>query len=201
MELSRGKKTFRKFDDDADAESDGDDLGLLGSRSDLMDSSLDTRVRPLTRSSIKPRVLFPTARQRHSKEAHSGITDEEATTDIDDHASLSEPDVEVGHAADANLEQSPVTPPAKTTSQPPLPRAQVRALFVPMTGAGHWTMRRCPLGPSRKRRNVSAHLVSGRGRSRPLHLAQDPRFQKSEMSALSRVLVDQPPRRLKADRL
>ncbi|KAN0083423.1 hypothetical protein V8E54_002511 [Elaphomyces granulatus] len=129
MYVFRGKKTFRKFDDDVDAESDGDDLGLLGSRPDLMDSSLDTRVRPLTRSSIKPRVLFPTARQRHSKEAHSGITDEEATTDIDDHASLSEPDVEVGHAADASLEQSPVTPPAKTTATTPSsPGASSRSL-------------------------------------------------------------------------
>ena len=127
--LSRGKKTFRKFDDGVEAESDGDDLGLLASRPDLVDSSLDTHVRPLTRSSVKPRVLFPSIRQRHSKEAHSGMTDEEATTDIEDHASLSEPDVEVGHIADASLEQFPITPPVKTTvTTPSSPGASARSL-------------------------------------------------------------------------
>ncbi|KAF3491522.1 uncharacterized protein GIQ15_01039 [Arthroderma uncinatum] len=57
----RGKKTFRKFKPEAEEdEGDDDDLGLLASRSELTNEAMP-RIRPLTRSSIKPRVLFPVA--------------------------------------------------------------------------------------------------------------------------------------------
>lgn len=78
----RGKKIFRKFSQSHDAESssqaendEADDLGL--------DS--ETRHRPMTRSSIKPRLLFPPK----SKGKQVAITttiedDEEAATEIED---------------------------------------------------------------------------------------------------------------------
>ncbi|KAK2864954.1 hypothetical protein FQN49_004054 [Arthroderma sp. PD_2] len=57
----RGKKKFHKFEPEAEEdEGDDDDLGLLASRSELTNESMP-RIRPLTRSSIKPRVLFPEA--------------------------------------------------------------------------------------------------------------------------------------------
>lgn len=71
MDYSRGKKVFRKFpkEDDADEEDD---------------SELETgNCRPLTRSSIKPRLLFPTAKQREEREA-ANTDDEEATTDVEE---------------------------------------------------------------------------------------------------------------------
>ena len=85
--------------------------------------------RPLTRSSIKPRLLFPTATHRSARQqlsahpptsADHGHTDEEAITDIDDAAmhplpsSDNEPDASDDHARPKtpDLEFStPVSPP------------------------------------------------------------------------------------------
>ncbi|EEP82494.1 predicted protein [Uncinocarpus reesii 1704] len=62
----RGKKIFRKFSPEhIDEADDNEDLGLLGS----MDGASGTYTRPLTRSSIRPRVLFPTAEQLRAREA------------------------------------------------------------------------------------------------------------------------------------
>lgn len=78
----RGKKIFRKFSESFDAESssqvendEADDLGL----------ETQARHRPMTRSSIKPRLLFPPK----SKGKQVAITttiedDEEAATEIED---------------------------------------------------------------------------------------------------------------------
>jgi hypothetical protein len=128
--FSRGKKVFRKFSDEADAESDGDDLGLLAARPDLIDSSVTTRIRPLTRSSVKPRVLFPSAKPRLAEDTHSGITDTEATTDVDEHTSLSKPDVEVSGTPGADAKQGlPVTPTIQSTAATPSsPGATPRSL-------------------------------------------------------------------------
>lgn len=124
---SRGKKTFRKFEDDADVESDDDDLGLLAARPDLIDSDISTRVRPLTRSSIKPRVLFPSAHQRPAQETPSSA-DEEAATDIEEDAGSNETTDEAD-TADVEMEQPVVTPEAKSTvTTPPSPGATTRTL-------------------------------------------------------------------------
>ncbi|KAL4810431.1 hypothetical protein BDV18DRAFT_57365 [Aspergillus unguis] len=124
----RGKKMFRKFSDDvaSDAEDDDDDLGLLASRPDLIDSSVLENSRPLTRSSVKPRVLFPTARGDVSQEHDA---DEEATTDIEDHV-LEDADgaEDLDLIADVESQQRPVTPPPKTTITPPSPGASTRSL-------------------------------------------------------------------------
>lgn len=131
---SRGKKIFRKFQDDEDEDSDGDDLGLFAARPDLLDDSVNTRVRPLTRSSIKPRVLFPTAQKSQSGGASSATADEEAATDIEDLADADENEnenenEEPNHMTDVNMDQPQVTPPAKSTvTTPASPGATGRTL-------------------------------------------------------------------------
>lgn len=59
-------------------DDDPSDMGLLADRSDLLDGGPMPRVRPLTRSSIKPRILFPTAEQTAAqtarREAEAGET-------------------------------------------------------------------------------------------------------------------------------
>jgi len=85
---SRGKKIFRKFTDAAEAA----DSGSIAHDSDAeVDAELAEAIpaelrRPLTRSSIKPRLLFPTSQQIQAKQARSQMTEdeEEAVTDIDD---------------------------------------------------------------------------------------------------------------------
>ncbi|RAL15557.1 uncharacterized protein BO97DRAFT_216161 [Aspergillus homomorphus CBS 101889] len=126
----RGKKLFRKFTDDVEScdEDDDDDLGLLAARPDLIDESLTASLRPLTRSSIKPRVLFRSAASEEQQDS-TGDADEEAATDIDEHVF----DTEAEETEDADLDhdivQRPVTPPLKTTTTtPPSPGGTVRSL-------------------------------------------------------------------------
>ncbi|KAI9762153.1 MAG: hypothetical protein M4579_000633 [Chaenotheca gracillima] len=92
----RGKKIFRKFDESDDelgeAESDGSLSGNLGA-GDLNDGAQELS-RPLTRSAIKPRLLFPTEQQRLTRSRKQTKPqpviqaevddDEEALTDIDE---------------------------------------------------------------------------------------------------------------------
>ncbi|KAI1275519.1 hypothetical protein F5Y07DRAFT_171424 [Xylaria sp. FL0933] len=76
----RGKKMFRKFADDNDADSSSqaeDDEAA----EDL--NGQTRRNRPMTRSSIKPRLLFPPA-PKGKKVAAATVEDEEAVTDIED---------------------------------------------------------------------------------------------------------------------
>jgi len=100
MNHSRGKKVFRKFpkEDDADEEDD---------------SELETdNCRPLTRSMIKPRLLFPTPKQRQEREA-ADIDDEEATTDIEElHDDImTDPEEEQVTTPVKQIVFSPATPP------------------------------------------------------------------------------------------
>jgi hypothetical protein len=63
-----------------------DDSGSVG-HEDLDAEIVERRLdRPLTRSSIKPRLLFPTPQQIKAKETRSQVTEdeEEAVTDIED---------------------------------------------------------------------------------------------------------------------
>jgi hypothetical protein len=81
---SRGKKTFRKF-------TEKQDSGSVAEESepeveDELDETVSSNLRrPLTRSAVKPRLLFPTAQQIQAKEARSQYTEdeEEAVTDIE----------------------------------------------------------------------------------------------------------------------
>ncbi|KAH3196965.1 hypothetical protein KXX02_003704 [Aspergillus fumigatus] len=126
----RGKKMFRKFTEDV--ESDGDDendLGLLAARPDLIDSSINTAVRPLTRSSIKPRVLFPSANDRGHSEHNMSDADEEAATDIDEHVLHEELVDDADQGTDVEMPQRPVTPPLKSiVATSSSPGATVRSL-------------------------------------------------------------------------
>jgi hypothetical protein len=84
-------------------EEDDDDLGLFADRPDLLDDSVDLSVRPMTRSSIKPRVLFPSVQEQQTEDPHSLSTDEEATTDIEEHPEAIEGD-DITHSADTDME-------------------------------------------------------------------------------------------------
>ncbi|GAD99119.1 conserved hypothetical protein [Paecilomyces variotii No. 5] len=124
----RGKKVFHKFNEDVNMESgddddDDDDLGLLAARPDLIDASL-TSVRPLTRSSIKPRVLFPTAQ----KTAPDAV--EEETTDVEDNHTANEAEVDAGNEeTQTNAKTDPVTPEIHSTATTPAsPGATIRSL-------------------------------------------------------------------------
>ncbi|KAL4754090.1 hypothetical protein BDW72DRAFT_167349 [Aspergillus terricola var. indicus] len=127
----RGKKMFRKFSDDVfgsdDEEGDDDDLGLLASRPDLLDSAILENTRPLTRSSIKPRVLFPSAREHVAGENDE---EEEAATDIEDHVlDHAEAADDLDLIADVHPEQRLVTPsPKSNVSTPSSPGISARSL-------------------------------------------------------------------------
>ncbi|GIJ87652.1 hypothetical protein Asppvi_006562 [Aspergillus pseudoviridinutans] len=126
----RGKKMFRKFTEDVESDGeDENDLGLLAARPDLIDSSINTAVRPLTRSSIKPRVLFPSANERGHSEHHMSDSDEEAATDIDEHVLHKELEDDADQATDVEMPQRPVTPPLKSAvATPPSPGTTMRSL-------------------------------------------------------------------------
>lgn len=77
LPLSRGKKVYRKFpSEEPDADEDKEVIGEDAGSSKPHSGSL-------TRSSIKPRLLFPTAAQKAHR-TKSDLEDEEAPTDIDD---------------------------------------------------------------------------------------------------------------------
>lgn len=81
--------------------------------------------RPLTRSSIKPRLLFPTASQAASRTnpPDHGHTDEEATTDIDDAAQhpLPSSDLDSDHSCTPQTPEvealTPFSPPATASKK------------------------------------------------------------------------------------
>ncbi|KAI3536107.1 hypothetical protein CSPX01_11010 [Colletotrichum filicis] len=114
----RGKKIFRKF---AEPEDEDDEEG----------SSSESRLRrPLTRSAIKPRLLFPVA----PKAPATGITleEEEAVTDIEDHHLEDDEEVEEAPETPAEVEEeAPATPKAPkfgpTVATPPSTRRTTRS--------------------------------------------------------------------------
>ena len=96
--ISRGKKFFRKF-----SENDG-------TEPEETEDSADTKpalTHPLTRSSVKPRLLFPT----NKVEVADDDDDEEAATDVED----------MYRADESSLPQTPIeahSAPAKTPEAP-----------------------------------------------------------------------------------
>ncbi|KAL8944534.1 MAG: hypothetical protein Q9211_000545 [Gyalolechia sp. 1 TL-2023] len=69
----RGKKIFRRFTPDPDHPN-------LSSEETEIETSTSPRLRPSTRASVKPRLLFPTTKQSRER----GFAAEEAPTDIED---------------------------------------------------------------------------------------------------------------------
>ncbi|KAK2802701.1 hypothetical protein FQN51_004225 [Onygenales sp. PD_10] len=167
----RGKKTFRKFNSDTD-EEDETDLGLLASRPDLLDGPLP-RVRPLTRSSIKPRLLFPGATQRAtrvSKVADAGKT-AESDMGVADEPNQASPQLDIPNSSSNTV---PVTPPSKTTvSTPATPLATGRSLrshtreaqddvgtpsreAVRVSPFDKWTRTKAQASPAKLRKRIAA---------------------------------------------
>ncbi|KAK7448682.1 hypothetical protein CaCOL14_012851 [Colletotrichum acutatum] len=116
----RGKKIFRKF---AEPEDEDDEEGS---------SSESCLRRPLTRSAIKPRLLFPVAAKAYA----TGITleEEEAITDIEDHHLEDDDNDEVEEAPETPAEieeEAPATPKApkfgQTVATPPSTRRTTRS--------------------------------------------------------------------------
>lgn len=103
--LSRGKKIYRKFPNDSSEHND---------TNNFEDSERESSsIRPLTRSSIKPRLLFPRKQPDHERTV-SLIDDEEALTDIEDPQDheMTDPDDEKEIVTPLNASIfSPPTPP------------------------------------------------------------------------------------------
>jgi hypothetical protein len=107
---SRGKKVFRKFgeegsEDEADAEDD-----------ELAQTVEPNLRRPLTRSSVKPRLLFPTDEQTKAKEKRSQATEdeEEAITDIEEPHPMDVDEVVATPKPPKFAPVAPFTPPTTT---------------------------------------------------------------------------------------
>ncbi|RMY74149.1 hypothetical protein D0863_03420 [Hortaea werneckii] len=84
--IFRGKKIFRRFSDPEQERSSSagqSDVSDVPGQRTLRRQAGTAAQRPLTRSSIKPRLLFPSEEQRLEREAGPDDVDEEATTDID----------------------------------------------------------------------------------------------------------------------
>ncbi|KAL8923960.1 MAG: hypothetical protein Q9172_002887 [Xanthocarpia lactea] len=102
----RGKKMFRRFTPDPDhPNQSSEDTEIEGPTS--------PRLRPLTRSSVKPRLLFPTEKQRRKRE----LAEEEALTEIED-----------AHGVETESKQKknkkkPITPTKQSFAPPATPPA------------------------------------------------------------------------------
>ncbi|KAI0514933.1 hypothetical protein F5B22DRAFT_609043 [Xylaria bambusicola] len=107
----RGKRMFRKFaDNDEESSSQAEEDEAV----DLDSTGQARRNRPMTRSSIKPRLLFPSAKGK--KATTSTVEDEEAVTDIEDNVFN---DVE---AAEAEPPQTPTQVAKGKVETPDAPR-------------------------------------------------------------------------------
>ncbi|KAI0898936.1 hypothetical protein F4806DRAFT_456084 [Annulohypoxylon nitens] len=109
----RGKRIFRKFSQDDDEDVDEHDD--------------DAPIRTNTRSSIKPRLLFPSKKQDTVK---ASTDDEEAVTDIEDHASLddiSDDPTEIVKTPTTKVGEEAVTPTAPKFKTPVSPPSTIRA--------------------------------------------------------------------------
>ncbi|KAI9841577.1 MAG: hypothetical protein M1838_003508 [Thelocarpon superellum] len=134
----RGKKIYRKFNEEKDL-----DHGRL--EVDEQDRGLNlSSARPMTRSSIKPRLLFPTKRQQEMRlddcsdlEVEATHEDEEAITDIDDAAVLPLPasrDVDASEAAPQA--SSPLAPPEALDPTSPISPVDIPHPLSSSSGSG-----------------------------------------------------------------
>lgn len=107
---SRGKKMFRRFADK------GSDEELIDE--DNLTETVVADQKPLTRSSIKPRLLFPPLEQ--AKDESISFEDEEAETDIEDHISsqLADEKFETPSEAVGDLPGTPDAPKFAPASPP-----------------------------------------------------------------------------------
>ncbi|KAF2843602.1 hypothetical protein M501DRAFT_985706 [Patellaria atrata CBS 101060] len=121
----RGKKMFRKFEDSNVEEVTTEDEPEPITDFDLRRPRKTTTAhRPFTRSSIAPRLLFPSEDQLREREA---AEEEEAVTDIDETLSRSKPRSFTADGADVTEEEAELITPVKQTFRPATPPSTVRA--------------------------------------------------------------------------
>ncbi|EFQ98185.1 hypothetical protein MGYG_01221 [Nannizzia gypsea CBS 118893] len=174
----RGKKVFRKFKPEVEEEEgDDDDLGLLASRSELTTESIP-RIRPLTRSSIKPRVLFPEATatpavREEKKEPSTPSTifeeEEEQTEEPAEESAETVDQPAIGHAEVES--DNPITPQGQITQldTPSSPLASGRSLrsHALKTGSEPEAEHRDPETPTAKRFSPFDRWRRGKSHSTP----------------------------------
>ncbi|KAK4974061.1 hypothetical protein LTR66_000051 [Elasticomyces elasticus] len=131
----RGKKVFRRFEspDSGDSNTDNDAFSETASVKRQAGASAK---RPFTRSTLEPRLLFPSAEQRRHREAsHNTEDDEEAPTDIEDleaHAasllftSTTSNEI-IGQAEAGVVPEAETTTPVRAYVRPATPPSAVRA--------------------------------------------------------------------------
>jgi hypothetical protein len=107
----RGKKIFRSF---ADGDEGAEEEASTPDQRRLKRQAGEAAQRPLTRSAIKPRLLFPSDAQRQEREAGADDVDEEAITDI-----------EMDVAQPTNGDESLVSP-------PPTHKKRTRTVKIPL---------------------------------------------------------------------
>lgn len=158
--LSRGKKVFRKFKPEVEEEEgDDDDLGLLASRSELTSESIP-RIRPLTRSSIKPRVLFPEARAAPV----TSEKEEEPSTPSTIVEAEEEQDEEADEEPAEEPVEEPVEEPIETADQPATSHAENGTSENPITPEGQIIQTDTPSSPLASGRSLRSHgLKAGSG--------------------------------------
>ncbi|OKP00797.1 hypothetical protein PENSUB_7728 [Penicillium subrubescens] len=120
--IFRGKKVFTRFSDLEEEDEDEDDLGLFATRPDLLAANPDIlkRAKPLTRNSIKPRILFPGATEGSRPLEEEDATDEEDVEVAE--APVSEVQVAKTQVPPTKVQSSMVTP-AVTPESPEIPQA------------------------------------------------------------------------------
>ncbi|KMQ44237.1 hypothetical protein A7C99_5973 [Trichophyton rubrum] len=148
----RGKKVFRKFKPEVEEEEDDDDdLGLLASRSELTSESIP-RIRPLTRSSIKPRVLFPEARAAP------------VTREKEEEPNTPSTIVEAEEEQDEEPDEEPVEESAETANQPATAHEEDGFSKNPITPEGQVIQTDTPSSPLASGRSLRSHgLKAGSG--------------------------------------
>jgi len=118
---SRGRRVYRKFPKEDSSPAANYDPA------DVEDTELDLSPR-LTRSSIKPRLLFPTEKQRRER----ALADEEAVTDIEDPNNLAHDSDMTDIAPNNDTEEEQLVTPVKqafteTPATPPTTGHATRA--------------------------------------------------------------------------
>lgn len=124
---SRGKKVFRKFENDetaqagAEGEHESDADSLHNGQRRLRRQAGASIDRPLTRSKIEPRLLFPSEEQIREKEEAAAeaarLAEEEAMTDIEPHLAT----------IDDGADDTDAVTPIKQSFQPNTPPSTGRA--------------------------------------------------------------------------
>ncbi|KAK2750991.1 hypothetical protein FQN57_000066 [Myotisia sp. PD_48] len=124
----RGKKLFRKFsrDEEEDEEDDPNDLGLLANHRPVLGEPI-REFRPLSRSSIKPRVLFPEAMASARRKAKATRSTSEPPTEVEQNLDL---EIEKEPKQDV---QRPATPPKDDQAAPSTPPPKKSAISTPTT--------------------------------------------------------------------